>query len=251
MAGEPGKTRRGKRSKRSRDRSRGRRNDEPPSKSALDKTSTVEKAVAEIRSGDVIMIGGFHDLGSPVLLIAEIVTQRIGNLTVVANDMPSLDRGIGRIVSADLTRRVVTSHLGPDLAMQRKIGAGDPCVEAVPQGTLVERIRCGGAGLGGFLTPTGIGTAMADGKRVVEVDGERYLLETPLTADVALISAFRGDRWGNLTYRGAARNLNPVMAAAAARIVIAEVRELYEIGDLDANEIETPGLYVDMVVEAN
>lgn len=249
MAGERGKTSRGKRSKRSRGRER--RNDETPSKSALDKTSTVERAVAEIRSGDVVMVGGFHDVGSPVSLIAEIVAQRIGNLTVVANDIPSLDRGIGRIVSAKLTRLVVTSQLGPGLAMQRKIDAGDLRVETVPQGTLVERIRCGGAGLGGFLTPTGIGTAMADGKRIVEVDGERYLLETPLTADVALISAFRGDRWGNLTYRGAARNLNPVMAAAAARIVIAEVQELYEIGDVDANEIETPGLYVDMVVEAN
>ena len=248
---ERGRTSRGKRSKRSRDRSRERRNEEIHSKSALDKTATVEKAVSEIRSGDVVMVGGFHDVGSPVSLIAEVVAQRIGNLTVVANDIPSLDRGIGRIVSANLTRRVVTSHLGPGVAMQRRVDAGDPRVETVPQGTLVERIRCGGSGLGGFLTPTGIGTAMADGKRIVEVNGERYILETPLTADVALIAAFRGDRWGNLTYRGTARNLNPVMAAAAANIVIAEVQELYEIGDLDPNEIATPGLYVDIVVEAN
>ena len=248
MAGERDETLRGKRSKRSRRRER--RNDEKPSKSALDKTTTVEDAVAGIRSGDVVMAGGFHDVGSPACLIAQIVAHRIGDLTVVANDMPSLDRGIGQIVSANLTSRVVTSQIGPGLVMQRRIDAGDPPVEIVPQGTLVERIRCGGAGLGGFLTPTGIGTAMADGKRIMEVDGERYVLETPLMADVALISAFRGDRWGNLSYRGTARNINPVMASAA-RLVIAEVQELYEIGDLDANEIDTSGLYVDMVVEAS
>ncbi len=248
MAGERDETLRGKRSKRSRRRER--RNDEKPSKSALDKTTTVEDAVAGIRSGDVVMAGGFHHVGSPACLIAQIVAQRIGDLTVVANDMPSLDRGIGQIVSANLTSRVVTSQIGPGLVMQRRIDAGDPPVEIVPQGTLVERIRCGGAGLGGFLTPTGIGTTMADGKRIVEVDGERYVLETPLMADVALISAFRGDRWGNLSYRGTARNINPVMASAA-RLVIAEVQELYEIGDLDANEIDTSGLYVDMVVEAS
>ena len=252
MAGERSKDARRKRSRRSWDRgsSRERRNKETSTKSALDKTSTVERAVAEVRSGDVMMVGGFHDVGSPASLITEVVAQRIGNLTVIANDIPSLDRGVGRIVSAGLTSRIGTSHIGPGLVMQRKIGAGELRVETLPQGTLAERIRCGGAGLGGFLTPTGLGTAMADDKRIVEVDGIRFLLEAPLTADVALITAFRGDRWGNLTYRGTARNLNPVMAAAATRLVIAEVEELYEIGDLDPNGIETPGVYVDMVVEA-
>ena len=250
VAGERSKGSRGKRSRRSRNPSRDGRKRETPSTSALDKTSTVERAISEVRSGDVVMIGGFRDVGSPASLIAEIIVQRIGNLMVIANDIPSLDAGVGRIVSAGLTGQIVTSHIGPGLAMQRKIGAGELRVETLPQGTLAERTRCGGAGLGGFLTPTGLGTAMADGKRIVEVDGQRFLLETPLTADVALIAAFRGDRWGNLTYRGTARNLNPVMAAAATRLVIAEVEELYEIGDLDPNEIETPGVYVDMVVEA-
>ena len=220
------------------------------SKTALDKTSMAKEAVSEIQPGDVVMICGYQGVGSPISLIAEIVNQRVGNLTVIANDFPSLDQGIGRIVSANLISQVIASYIDPDAALQRKIDAGDLQVEIVPQGTLVERIRCGGAGLGGFLTPTGIGTAMADGKRVVEVEDEQYLLETPLTADVALISAFRGDRWGNLSYRGTSRNLNPVMATAAG-IVIAEVQELYDIGDLDPNEIDTPGIFVDMVVEAS
>ena len=219
-------------------------------KSALDKTSSAKEAVSQIQPGDVVMICGFQGVGLPSSLIAEVVDQRVDDLTVITNDIHSLDRGIGSMSSANLISRVIASSVGADPALQRKIEAGDLQIEIVPQGTLIERIRCGGGGLGGFLTPTGIGTAMAVDKRIIEVEDEAYLLETPLTADVALISAFRGDRWGNLSYRGTSRNLNPVMATAAG-IVIAEVGELYDIGDLDPDLVDTPGIFVDMVVEAS
>ena len=205
--------------------------------------------MSQLNPGNVVMIGGFLGIGTPSVLIEEIVRRGTGGLTLICNDTATPRQGVGKLISANLVDRVITCHMGSNPESQQKMNNGDMTVELIPQGTLVERIRSGGAGLGGVLTPTGLGTSVADGKQVIEVDGESYLLEKPMAADVALIAGFRGDRSGNLVYRGTARNLNPVMATAA-RIVIAAVDELYDIGDLDPDTVETPGIYVHMVVEA-
>ena len=205
--------------------------------------------MSQLRPGDVVMIGGFLGIGTPSGLIEEIVRRGTGGLTLICNDTATPRHGVGSLISANLIDRVITCHMGSNPESQQKMNNGDMTVELIPQGTLVERIRSGGAGLGGVLTPTGLGTSVANGKQVIEVDGESYLLEKPIVADVALIAGFRGDRSGNLVYRGTARNLNPVMATAA-HIVIAAVAELYDIGDLDPDTVETPGIYVNMIVEA-
>jgi acetate CoA/acetoacetate CoA-transferase alpha subunit len=206
--------------------------------------------VAEFfRDGQTLMIGGFLNVGTPEPLIDLLVEKGVGNLTIIGNDTGYTGQGVGKLVANRPVRKVVASHVGTNKETGRLMHSGEMEVELVPQGTLAERIRAGGAGLGGVLTPTGVGTAAEDGKRKIEVDGRDFLLELPLRADVALLHAYKADKYGNLVYRLAARNFNPLMALAAD-VVVVLAENVVEIGELDPDEIVTPGAVVDVIVEA-
>jgi acetate CoA/acetoacetate CoA-transferase alpha subunit len=213
----------------------------------MSKLISVEDAVANISDGMSIMAGGFMGCGNAHNLVQAIIDAGLKDLTMISNDASMPGYGIAKLVEQRRVRKLITSHVGlnPQVAVQ--MNAGELEVELVPQGTLVERIRSGGAGLGGVLTPTGIGTLVADGKPVITVDGREYLLEKPLRADVALISGYRVDKNGNIWYRGDARNFNPVMATAAD-VVIVEADHLVELGDIPAEDVVTPGVFVDYIV---
>jgi acetate CoA/acetoacetate CoA-transferase alpha subunit len=211
------------------------------------KTVKVADAIAAIPHGASLMIGGFMGVGTPRRLIDELVRQGKGGLTVIANDTARPDVGIGKLISARLVRRLVTSHIGTNPETQQQMLAGEIDVELVPQGTLAERIRAGGHGLGGVLTPTGVGTPVELSKRTLEIDGRLFLLEKPLRADVALINARRADHLGNLAYAMTARNFNPLMAMAAA-LVIAEPQEIVPVGALAPDDVMTPAVLVDQLV---
>ena len=211
------------------------------------KTVSLERAVAMIPDGASLMIGGFMAVGTPERLIDEIVRQGKRGLTVIANDTASPRRGIGKLVGAGLPRAVIASHIGLNPETQRQMIAGDITVELVPQGTLIERIRAGGHGLGGVLTPTGVGTVVEEGKRRVSVDGKDYLLETALRADFALVHAFLADYTGNLSYALTARNFNPVIAMAGAT-VIATAEHIVPVGLIAPDHVVTPAPLVDFLV---
>jgi len=213
----------------------------------MGKTIKVAEAVAAIPDGATLMIGGFMAVGTPRRLIDELVRQGRKDLTVISNDTARPGVGIGKLISARLIRRVVTSHIGTNPETQHQMLAGELEVELVPQGTLVERIRAGGYGLGGVLTPTGMGTTVEDGKRTVEIDGRTFLLELPLRADFALINARRADHVGNLTYALTARNFNPVMAMAAD-MVIAESQEIVPVGVIAPDDVMTPAVLIDHLI---
>lgn len=213
----------------------------------MGKTVKVADAIAAIPHGASLMIGGFMGVGTPRRLIDELVRQGKGGLTVIANDTARPDVGIGKLISARLVRRLVTSHIGTNPETQQQMLAGEIDVELVPQGTLAERIRADGHGLGGVLTPTGVGTPVELSKRTLEIDGRLFLLEKPLRADVALINARRADHLGNLAYAMTARNFNPLMAMAAA-LVIAEPQEIVPVGALAPDDVMTPAVLVDQLV---
>jgi acetate CoA/acetoacetate CoA-transferase alpha subunit len=208
------------------------------------------RAVEMIPDGASVMIGGFLGVGTPHRLIAELVRQRRRDLTVIANDSARPQLGIGCLVGERLVGKLVVSHIGTNAETQRQMIAGEMAVELCPQGTLAERIRAAGYGLGGVLTPTGVGTLAAEGKRIVEVDGRSFVLEPPLNADFALIAAHRGDYRGNLDYFLTARNFNPIMAMAADT-VIAEVTEVVPVGVIAPDEVVTPHVLVDHLVQRN
>ncbi len=207
-----------------------------------------EDAAAPIPDGASLMIGGFMAVGSPARLIDAIVTRGPQNLTIIANDTAMPGRGIGKLVSAGLVARVITSHIGLNPETQAKMISGEIEVELVPQGSLVERIRAGGMGLGGVLTPTGLGTLAGEGKQTVEVDGRKYLIERPLKADFALIGAWQADYTGNLSYLLTAQNFNPVMALAG-RTVIAEAESIVPTGVIPPDAVRTPGALVDHLLQ--
>ncbi len=213
----------------------------------MSKLLSLDDAVAKISDGMTVMFGGFMGCGNAHLLVQAIVDSGRTDLTMISNDASTPGYGIATLVEHKRLRKLITSHVGlnPQVAVQ--MNAGELEVELVPQGTLAERIRSGGAGLGGVLTPTGIGTPIAEGKDVITVDGRQYLLEKPLRADVALISGYRVDRNGNVWYRGDARNFNPVMATAAD-LVIVEADHLVELGDIAPEDVVTPGVFVDHIV---
>jgi len=206
------------------------------------------EAVEMIPDGASIMIGGFLGVGTPHRLIGELVRQRRRNLTVIANDSARPQLGIGRLIDEKLVRKLIVSHIGTNPETQRQMMAGALEVELCPQGTLAERIRAAGYGLGGVLTPTGVGTLAAERKRVLEIDGSSFLLEPPLKADFALIFARRADYRGNLDYFLTARNFNPVMAMAATT-VIAEAAEIVPIGVIEPDRVVTPHVLVDHLIE--
>jgi acetate CoA/acetoacetate CoA-transferase alpha subunit len=210
-------------------------------------TITLEKAVALIPDGATIMIGGFMAVGTPERLMDELVRQGKKNLTVIANDNALPGKGVGKLVSAGLVKKTISSHIGLNPETQKNMHAGSMQVELVPQGTLVERIRAGGFGLGGILTPTGVGTLVEENKRKIEVDGKDYLLETPLRADFALIQSFLCDYSGNLTYVLTARNFNPVMAMAADTVIV-EAEHMVPVGLIPPDQVVTPAPVVDYVV---
>jgi acetate CoA/acetoacetate CoA-transferase alpha subunit len=202
-------------------------------------------AAAElIPEGASLMIGGFMAVGSPKRLIDAIVARGTKNLTVIANDTAMPGHGIGKMISGGLVRRVVASHIGLNPETQARMIAGEIDCELVPQGTLIERIRAGGMGLGGVLTPTGLGTEVEDGKQIVTVDGKPWLVETPLKADFALIGAWQADYVGNLSYMLTAHNFNPIIALAA-RTVIAEAESIVPVGVIPPDAVKTPGVLVD------
>lgn len=206
-------------------------------------------AAAElITDGSTLLIGGFMGVGSPHRLIDALVARGVKDITLIANDTAMPGRGIGKLIAAHAITRAIVSHIGLNPETQRQMIAGELEVELVPQGTLVERIRAGGVGLGGVLTATGIGTPVEDGKTVIEVDGKRYLLEKPLRGDFALVGAHKADYYGNLEYSLTAHNFNPVIALAADT-VIAEPEMIVPVGVIPPDAVKTPGVLVDYLLE--
>jgi acetate CoA/acetoacetate CoA-transferase alpha subunit len=215
------------------------------------KTIALKDAVAMIPDGDAsLMVGGFMGVGTPERLIDELVGQGKRNLTIIANDTAMPGRGVGKLVSAGLIRRVIASHIGLNPETQQQMIAGKIAVDLVPQGTLIERIRAGGFGLGGILTPTGVGTVVEEGKRRIEVDGKDYLLETALRADFALLHAFLADYLGNLSYALTARNFNPVIAMAADTVIVT-AEHIVPVGVIAPDHVVTPAPVVDYLVTNN
>ncbi len=213
----------------------------------MSKTIKVADAVARIPDGAVLMIGGFMGVGTPHRLVAEIVRQGKKNLTVIANDTAKPGLGIGLMISAGLVARAIVSHIGTNPETQAKMIAGQIAVELVPQGTLIERIRAGGFGLGAVVTPTGVGTSVAEGKRTIEINGRTFLLEMPLHADFALVNARQADHIGNLAYALTARNFNPVIAMAAD-VVLAEPQEIVPVGVIPPDAVMTPSVVVTHII---
>jgi 3-oxoacid CoA-transferase subunit A len=210
--------------------------------------ASAAEAVERIPDGATILMGGFGLCGIPETLIAALRARGTKGLTVISNNAGIDDFGIGVLLRARQVRKMISTYVGENKEFERQFLSGELEVELVPQGTFAERIRAGGAGIGGFFTPTGYGTLVSEGKETRVIDGKPYVLEAPLTADFAFVKAWRGDRAGNLIYRKTARNFNPVMATAAA-VTIAEVEHLVEPGELDPDQIVTPGIFVRYVLE--
>jgi acetate CoA/acetoacetate CoA-transferase alpha subunit len=210
-------------------------------------TISLEQSVAMIPNGSSLMIGGFMAVGTPERIVDEIVRQEKRNLTIIANDTAMPGKGIGKLVEARLLRKAIVSHIGLNPETQRQMLAGDLEVELVPQGTLIERIRAGGYGLGGILTQTGLGTSVENGKTTVEVDGRSYLVEPALRADFALVQAFLADYLGNLSYALTARNFNPLIAMAG-RTVIVSADNIVPVGVMSPDHVVTPAPLVDFLV---
>lgn len=213
----------------------------------MNKIISIDQAAAKIKDGMTIMIGGFLSVGTANNMIDRIVASDVKNLTIICNDTAFADKGLGKLIANKKVSKVITSHIGTNPATIEQMNNGEIQVEFSPQGTLAERVRSGGAGLGGVLTPTGLGTLIAEGKEIITVDGREFLLEKPLRADVAIIGASVSDVQGNLIYRGTTQNFNPLMATAAD-LVIVEAQQVVEAGSLRPEEIKTPSIFVDFIV---
>jgi 3-oxoacid CoA-transferase, A subunit len=215
------------------------------------KIMTAREAIAPIGDGATIMIGGFMACGTPEILIDALVEKNVKDLTIICNDAGVPGRGVGKLLSNGQIKTLIASHVGlnPEVAQRMNTDVPEDKLECilVPQGTLAERVRAGGAGLGGFLTPTGVGTIVAEGKQVINIDGRDYLLETPLKADFALIRGSMADKFGNTTYNGTTRTFNPMMAAAADYVIVGAC-EIVEVGEIDPNNVVTSGIFVDAIV---
>jgi 3-oxoacid CoA-transferase subunit A len=207
-----------------------------------------EAAIADLQDGASIMVGGFGLCGIPENLIEAVRRRGTKNLTVMSNNAGINEFGLGRLLETRQIAGVIGTYVGENKVLEDLALSGAIELQLMPQGTFAERIRAGGAGIAGFYTPTGVGTVVAEGKEVREFDGRTYLLERGLTADFAFVKAWKGDRWGNLIYRKTARNFNPMMATAA-RVTIAEVEELVELGEIDPNCVVTPGVYVKRIFQ--
>lgn len=214
----------------------------------MDKRTTAVKSVDRVTDGMTLMMGGFGLCGIPENLIKALLKKGCKDLTIISNNGGVDDAGIGLLIANGQVKKMISSYIGENKALETRMIEKTLDVELNPQGTLAERIRAGGAGIAGFFTPTGVGTVIADGKEVREFDGREYVLERGLRANVAFIKAYKADTHGNLTYRKTARNFNPIMATAAD-FVIAEAEVVVEAGQLDADEIMTPGIFVDAVIQ--
>lgn len=214
----------------------------------MSKLISLEEAVNLVQDGDTVMIGGFLSVGTPDRLIDALIAKGTKNLTLICNDTGFIDRGVGKMVVAKMFRKILTSHIGTNKETGRQMLAGEIEVVLIPQGTLIEQIRAGGFGLGGILTKTGLGTEVEKGKQIIEIDGENFLLEKPLRADIALLSADKADERGNLTFHGATQNFNTLMGAAA-EVSIVEVNKVVKIGDLCPDEVVVPGVFVTYIVD--
>ncbi len=209
---------------------------------------SAEAAIFDIGDGASILSGGFGLCGNPENLIRALHTKGIRDLTIISNNCGTDEYGLGILLQSGQVKKMVSSYVGENKNFERQYLSGELEVELCPQGTLAERIRCGGAGIPGFYTPTAVGTMLAEGKEVREFEGREYLLEMGIKADFAIVNAWKGDRLGNLVYRKTARNFNP-LCATAGKVTIAEVEELVEVGELDPDLIHTPGIYVNRVIQ--
>ena len=212
------------------------------------KIISAAEAAAKVQGGMTVMVGGFLGCGTPQSLVDQVLADGTKDLTLVCNDTAFPDSGVGKLVVSRQFKRVIVSHIGTNPETGRQMNANELAVDLVPQGTLAERIRSAGFGLGGILTPTGVGTPVEAGKQKLTIDGKDYLLELPIKADVALVKAYKADKAGNLVFRKAARNFNPLMATAA-QVVIVEAQNIVEIGEIDPDEVMTPGIFVNYLVQ--
>lgn len=210
--------------------------------------ANADEAIRDIESGMTLMLGGFGLCGIPENCIGALVRKGISGLTCISNNAGVDDFGLGFLLQTRQIRKMISSYVGENAEFERQVLAGELEIDLVPQGTLAERIRAGGAGIPAFFTATGYGTEIAEGKEVRDFDGRQYIMERALTADFAIVKAWKGDRLGNLVYRATARNFNP-MIATAGKITIAEVEHLVEPGELDPDHIHTPGIYVQRIFE--
>lgn len=211
--------------------------------------ANAQEAIAGVlKDGMVIMAGGFGLCGIPENLIAAIRDAGVKDLTLVSNNAGVNDFGLGILLANGQVKKMISSYVGENKIFEKMYLEGTLEVELTPQGTLAERIRAAGAGIGGFYTPTGVGTMVAEGKETRVIDGREYVLEKPLHADLAIVKAWKGDPWGNLVYRKTARNFNPVMASAA-KLVLAEVEELVGLGELEPDQVHTPGVFVNRMFQ--
>lgn len=213
----------------------------------MEKVISIEEVSSFFKDGMSIMAGGFMGVGTPEKLVSALMDSNIKDITLIANDTAFVETGVGPLVANNRVKKVITSHIGTNPETGRKMIAGEIEVDLVPQGTLAERVRAGGSGLGGILTPTGVGTVVEEGKEKITVDGREYLLEKPLRADVALLKAHKADKAGNLVFHQSARNFNPIMALAAD-LVIVQVESIVEVGEIDPNDVVTPGILVDKIL---
>jgi acetate CoA/acetoacetate CoA-transferase alpha subunit len=213
----------------------------------MNKIKEINEVIEHINDGMTLMIGGFMAIGTPEILIDAILEKGVKDLTIIANDTGLLDKGIGKLVINKRVKKVIASHIGLNPETGRQMNANELIVDLVPQGTLAEQIRCGGAGIGGFLTETGVGTIVEEGKEKMKIGDKEYLLELPLRADIALIRGSVVDKSGNIFYNASTRNFNSLMATAAD-LVIVGAEKIVEVGELDPNYVMTPGIFVDYIV---
>lgn len=206
-----------------------------------------QEAVSMVKENDILMVGGFLNVGSPTSILEELASKGTKNLTLICNDTSFVDKGVGKLVAGKQFKKIMASHIGTNAETGNQLNSGETEVVLIPQGTLAEQIRIGGAGLGGFYTPTGIDTDAQIGKEKKTINGVDYLLELPLKANIALIKGTIVDKKGNIFFNGATRNFNPLMATAAD-IVIVEAEKIVEVGELSPNDVMTPGIFVDYIV---
>lgn len=214
----------------------------------MDKLITSREAIKIVKSGDVVMVGGFLKGGHPETIVEALVESGVNELTLISNDTGTTDCAIYKVVKNKQVKRIFASYIGANPETQRAYITGEIDVQLLPQGTLAEKIRAGGAGLGGFLTQVGIGTIVEEGKAKLIIEGETYIVELPLRANVALIKAHKADKEGNLIFKGSSRNFNVIMAMAAD-YVIAEVDEYVKVGEINPNEVVVPGILIDKIVK--
>ena len=210
--------------------------------------ANADEAIRDLQDGATILVGGFGLCGIPENLIAAVVRKGVKDLTTVSNNAGVDDFGLGLLLRNKQIRKHIGSYVGENKLLEKMVLSGELELELNPQGTLAERIRAGGAGIAAFFTPTGFGTMIAEGKETRQFDGRSYVMERALRADFAFIKAWKGDQWGNLVYRKTTRNFNPMMATAA-RVTIAEVEELVEVGQIDPNDVHTPSIYVKRIFQ--